>query len=150
MPTASTSCLVDGLAMSSCSHIMDTIASAKVHGLRDDLVRELTYLRVMDERPPHYLRQWRKKAEMTQQDLADALDTSKSVISALERFELQLSPKWLRRIAPVLKTREGYLIDVDPAEAPNDVIDIWNHIPLDDRDQALRVLRSFVKTGTND
>lgn len=86
---------------------------------------------------------------MTQQELADALDTSKSVISDMERGELQLSPKWLRRIAPILKTQPGHILDYDPAQVDTDIIDIWSRIDATDRDQAVRVLRSFVKTGTN-
>ena len=103
----------------------------------------------MDKKPPHYLREWRKFRHMTQQELADALDTSKSVISDMERGELQLSPKWLRRIAPILDTQPGYILDHDPNELNNDIIDIWAHIDAKDRDQAARVLRSFMKTGTN-
>jgi transcriptional regulator with XRE-family HTH domain len=96
---------------------------------------------------PHYLREWRKFRGMTQQELADALDTSKSVISDMERGELQLSPKWLRRIAPILKTQPGYILDHDPAELDNDIIDIWSHIDAKDRARAANVLRQFMKTA---
>jgi transcriptional regulator with XRE-family HTH domain len=104
----------------------------------------------MDERPPHFLREWRKFRKMTQQELADKLDTSKSVISDMERGNLQLSPKWARRIAPILETQPGYLLDHDPEELNTDIIDIWAHIPDRDKEQAARVLRSFVRTGTDD
>jgi len=103
----------------------------------------------MDDDRPHYLREWRKYRGMTQQALADALETSKSVISDLERGELQLSPKWLRRLSPVLKVQPGYILDHDPNELPTDIVDIWGKIDERDREQAARVLRSFVKTGTN-
>lgn len=103
----------------------------------------------MDEKVPHYLKEWRKFRGMTQQELADALETSKSVISDMERGELQLSPKWLRRIAPILETQPGHILDHDPNDLDNDIIDIWAHIDVGDRDQAIRVLKSFVKTGTN-
>lgn len=132
-----------------CSHITDTIANEKVRRSLNAPVRELTYHPIMDEKVPHYLKEWRKFRGMTQQELADALETSKSVISDMERGELQLSPKWLRRIAPILKTQPGHILDHDPAEIDNDIIDIWSHIDQRDRDQAIRVLRSFVKSGTN-
>lgn len=103
----------------------------------------------MDDKVPHYLKEWREFRKLTQQELADALDTSKSVISDMERGRLQLSPKWLRRIAPVLKTQPGHILDHDPKELDNDIIDIWAHIDAGDRDQAMRVLKSFVKTGTH-
>ena len=102
----------------------------------------------MDEKTPHYLREWRKFRNLTQQELADELGTSKSVISDMERGALQLSPKWLRRIAPVLKTQPGHILDHDPESLDSDIIDIWSRIDLTDRAQAARVLSSFVKSGT--
>lgn len=104
----------------------------------------------MADRPPHYLREWRRWRKMTQQELADAINTSKSAISDLERFNLQLGPKWLNRIAPVLQTQPGYILDHDPEDVPTDVIDIWSKIPERDRDRAARVLREFTRTGTDD
>jgi transcriptional regulator with XRE-family HTH domain len=103
----------------------------------------------MPEKPPHFLREWRKFRKMTQDELAAAVDTSKSTISDMESGRLQVSPKWLRRFAPVLKTQPGYILDHDPNELNTDVLDIWSHIDKDDREQAIRVLRSFVRTGTN-
>lgn len=84
---------------------------------------------------------------MTQDELAAAVETSKSVISDLERGNLQLSPKWLRRLAPVLKTQPGHILDHDPADLDNDVLEIWASIK--DKEQALLVLKSFARTGTS-
>jgi transcriptional regulator with XRE-family HTH domain len=150
MPVASTTCLMVGLDIPVCSHITDTIAREKVRGSANATVRELTYHPFMDEKVPHYLKEWRKFRGMTQQDLADRLETSKSVISDMERGELQLSPKWLRRIAPILETQPGHILDHDPNELDSDIIDIWAHIDLDKRETAINVLKQFVtKTGTN-
>lgn len=101
------------------------------------------------QKPPHYLRQWRLSRGLTQQELADRLNTSKSVISDLERFVLQMSPKWARRLADVLDTQPGHILDHDPEELPSDVFDIWSRIAKEDRPQAARVLRSFMRTGTD-
>jgi hypothetical protein len=69
----------------------------------------------------------------------------------MERDKLQLSPKWARRFAPILRTQPGYILDHDPADLDNDIIDIWAHIPDDEKDQARRVLETFTRrTGTND
>jgi transcriptional regulator with XRE-family HTH domain len=111
----------------------------------------LTYIADVADRPPHYLREWREFRKMTQDELADAVGTSKSVISDMERDKLQLSPKWARRFAPILRTQPGYILDHDPADLDNDIIDIWAHIPDDEKDQARRVLETFTRrTGTND
>lgn len=122
----------------------------------NDHVRELAYLPAMPETPPHYLREWRlfRKDKdgkpMTQDELAAAVGTSKSVISDLERGQLQLSPKWLRRLAPILNTQPGYILDRDPESLDTDIIDTWAQIDVHDRPTALRVLRSFRRTGTGD
>ncbi len=103
----------------------------------------------MSERPPHHLKAWRKFRRMTQDELAAAVDTSKSVISDMERDNLQLSPKWAHKLAPVLKTTAGHLIDTDPASLDSDILEIWTQISEGDREQAVKVLRSFVRTGTD-
>ena len=103
------------------------------------------------DRPQHYLREWRHFRHMTQQELADAVGTSKTVISEMERGNLQVSPKWLMKLAPALRTQPGHIIDHDPEELDSDIIDIWAHIPDENRAQAAAVLRTFQrKTGTDD
>lgn len=104
----------------------------------------------MEERAPNHLRAWRKFNKMTQQQLADAVSTTKSVISDLERGVVQLNDKWLRRLAPVLKTTPGWLLDHDPEDLGNDLIDAWSDVPEQFRPQAIAVLRTFAKTGTHE
>lgn len=84
---------------------------------------------------------------MTQQQLADAVGTSGSVISELESGKTKLSPKWLRRLAPVLQTTPGHLLDFHPDEIPTDVLDVWSQIPSDQRDQALSILKTFTRAA---
>jgi transcriptional regulator with XRE-family HTH domain len=104
----------------------------------------------MAERAPNNLRAWRKFRHLTQQELADALGTAKSVVSDLERGVVQLNDKWLRRLAPVLETQPGHILDHDPADLDTDIIDIWAHIPDENREQAVAVLRTFARrTGTD-
>jgi transcriptional regulator with XRE-family HTH domain len=103
----------------------------------------------MERSPPHYLKEWRKYRRMTQEALAHELDTTKSVISDMERDNLQMSPKWARRIAPILGTTPGHLLDTDPNEVDNDILNIWTQINSEDRSQAAKVLRSFIRTGTS-
>lgn len=150
IPVASTKSLTRGFLMPPCSHIMDFRSSGKVHDSRDDPIAGVSYIADMDDRPPHYLREWRKFRRMTQEELADAVGTSKSVVSEMERGNLQLSPKWLRKFAPVLKTQPGHILDHDPNELPTDILDIWEHIPERDRPVARRVLEGFRRTGTDD
>lgn len=96
----------------------------------------------------NYLRQWREKAGLSQEELADRVGTTKSVVSLLENEKRPLSSKWLRKFADALGTTPGRILDIDPAEANAEVLDIWDHIKTEDRQRAIRVLRSL--TGTDD
>lgn len=95
----------------------------------------------------NFLAAWRRHRGMTQQQLADAVGTSGSVISELEAGKTKLSPKWLRRLAPVLNTTPGFILDIDPDAMPTDVLDVWSTIPEESRDQALAVLRTFARAA---
>ncbi|MGH6991965.1 MAG: helix-turn-helix domain-containing protein [Caulobacteraceae bacterium] len=92
---------------------------------------------------PNHLRAWREFRHMTQAKLAEAIGTSGAVISLLESGDRALSPKWLNRIAPVLGTRPGHLLEIDPQDVDTDILDIWNAIPAEKRDQARDVLKTF-------
>lgn len=104
----------------------------------------------MEDRAPNHLRAWRKFRRMTQQELADKVGTAKSVISDLERGVVQLSDKWLRKLAPALQTQPGHILDYAPEDLDTDIIDIWSRIDGDQREQAAAVLRTFQRrTGTD-
>ncbi|WP_292085349.1 MULTISPECIES: helix-turn-helix domain-containing protein [unclassified Brevundimonas] len=104
--------------------------------------------RKADPHEQNHLRAWREFRHMTQDELAAAVDTNASVISLLESGARKLSPKWLRRLAPVLHTSPGYLLDHDPNDLPTAILDVWADIPVEQREQALKVLQSFRRTGT--
>ncbi|MEO8927570.1 MAG: helix-turn-helix transcriptional regulator [Caulobacteraceae bacterium] len=92
---------------------------------------------------PNYLKAWREYRRLTQAKLAEAIGTTGAVISLLEAGERRLSDKWLRKIAPVLGTRPGHLLEIDPSDVSTDILDIWAAIPEDRRDQARDVLKAF-------
>jgi transcriptional regulator with XRE-family HTH domain len=92
---------------------------------------------------PNHLKAWREFRHMTQARLAEAIGTTGAVISLLEAGERRLSDKWLRKIAPVLGTRPGHLLEIDPKDVSTDILDIWAEIPEDRREQARDVLKAF-------
>lgn len=98
---------------------------------------------------PNYLRAWREHRGMTQEQLAERVDTTANMIHYLETGERGLSAKWLRKLAPALDTTPGHLLEHDPNDLPTDILDIWAHISKRDRETAIRILETF-KTGTND
>lgn len=95
----------------------------------------------------NYLRQWRKFRQLSQEQLAEKVGTTKSVISLLENEERPLSSKWLRKLGDALDTTPGRILDIDPNETGAEILDIWDSIKDVDRARAVRVLRSL--TGTD-
>jgi transcriptional regulator with XRE-family HTH domain len=92
---------------------------------------------------PNHLRAWREHRGLTQARLAEAVGTTGAVISLLESGERGLSDKWLRKLAPVLRTRPGHLLEVDPEDVDDDIDEIWLSIPEERREQAREVLKTF-------
>lgn len=62
----------------------------------------------------NHLRAWRTREGLSQSELAEKVGTKASVISELESGVMQLSPKWLRKFAPIFRITEGQLLDFDP------------------------------------
>jgi len=106
----------------------------------------------MDEQPRralHFLREWREFRRMTQEQLAAAVETDKSVISLLESGSRGLSDKWARRLAPALGTTAGFLLDYDPNDLDTAFIEAALSVAKEDRPQALKILETFRRTGTH-
>lgn len=101
---------------------------------------------------PNYLRAWMEYRNMKGVDLADALggNVTPGMVSDLCNSKRALSAKWLRRIAPCLKTTPGMLLDHDPHELDNDIIEIWSDMDSRERRQLADIAKTLRKTGTND
>lgn len=96
-----------------------------------------------DRETGNLLRAWREHRQMTQENLAGQIGTTGAVISLLEAGERKLSPKWLRRLAPALGIRPGYLLDVHPDDADDEVIAAWSEIPQANRSQVREIIQTF-------
>jgi transcriptional regulator with XRE-family HTH domain len=94
-------------------------------------------------REPNFLRAWREYRGLTQAKLAEAVDTTGAVISLLEAGERGLSDRWLRRLAPVLGTTPGHLLDMDPHDVDNDFFEIFNSMSKEMQEQAKSVLKAL-------
>lgn len=97
----------------------------------------------------NHLEAWRRKAGMSQAELATAVDTTQGMIAHLESDRRGLSAKWLRRLAPALNTTPGMLLDHNPDDLSADVIDMWAHADLKQKRQITDIARTIVSDGTN-
>lgn len=98
---------------------------------------------------PNFLKAWREFRGLTQQELADKVDTNANMIGYLESGERGLSAKWLRRLAPALDTTSGMLLDHDPRELDSDIIDIWAHADTRQQRQLADIAKTLLRTGTS-
>jgi transcriptional regulator with XRE-family HTH domain len=119
------------------------------------------------DRPPHYLRQWRKHLGIALEqvrELAEALladrvvaegeepdlgkiGLSHSTLSRIETFKLPYNQALLELLAEIYGTDPASLIMRNPAD-PDGIWSIYDQIPEAARPTALRVLSGF-KTGTD-
>lgn len=100
----------------------------------------------------NYLFEWREFRGLTQEALAAAVKppTKASVISLLENGDRGLSNKWLERLKGPLRTKKGFILDVNPYEADSNILDIWGLIPESEQSRVRNILEQFTrKTGTD-
>lgn len=91
----------------------------------------------------NYLRAWRELRGITQEELAEKVETTGAVISLLETGKRPLSDKWLRKLAVALGTSAGFLLDHDPNDLDSAFLEAALDVPKERRAQALVILRSF-------
>ncbi|NML93776.1 helix-turn-helix transcriptional regulator [Novosphingobium sp. TW-4] len=130
-------------------HQVDELCS-----LREDLIADCLHnVGMADDKNggPNFLRVWREYRKMTQEELGAACQppTTGSVISLLEEGERGLSLKWLRRLAPALRTRPGWLADLDPREADTRTLEMIEAVPEESRDQVMKIIETFLLDGTH-
>ena len=97
---------------------------------------------------PNHLKAWMKFRKMNGAKLALALDITPGMVSDLANSNRALSAKWLRRIAPALRTTPGLLLDHDPFDLDNDITEIWLKANDDQRKQLSDVAKAIVRTGS--
>lgn len=101
---------------------------------------------------PNHLRAWMEHRGVKGVDLAKGLggNVTPGMVSDLINSNRALSAKWLRRIAPLLDTTPGMLLDHDPTELDADIIDMWSSASARQRKQLSEIAKTILKTGTED
>lgn len=93
-----------------------------------------------------FLRQWREYRGLTQQELADRTGRTKGYISNIERGESRYNEDVLEELAAALLCESWELIGRDPTaedDSTSGIVDIWDHIPAGNRQQARQILETF-------
>jgi plasmid maintenance system antidote protein VapI len=140
MPTAFESSVgVAGFVMTEYSPITNVFATPDFRGRANDSVFALPHYVRMDTEDrnggPNHLKAWMRFRKVKGAKLAELLETTPSVISELASSKTALSAKWLRRLAPHLRTTPGFLLDHDPKNLDEDFINMYVEANDDERRQ---------------
>jgi transcriptional regulator with XRE-family HTH domain len=137
---------VNSSAMRRCLHTAKTIARGKVCAESKDLPSGAWQNHVMSHK--NFIKAWREFRGLTLQTLGESIDppASPGTLSAYESGSRNVSMDRLTQIAEALKTTPGSLLDGPPRSVvPAEVISIWDRIPLERRDHARDVLKTFAE-----
>jgi transcriptional regulator with XRE-family HTH domain len=94
-----------------------------------------------------FIKQWREYRDLTQDDLAERLETSKASISRIENGEQAYTQDFLEACADALRTDPASLLMRDPTD-DEAVWSIWDRAKVGERQMIESIVRSVVKTGT--
>jgi transcriptional regulator with XRE-family HTH domain len=97
-------------------------------------------------RGKHYIKEWRLFRGLTQQKLADRLDTTKANISRIEAMKQNYTQDFLEVCADALGVDPGTLIMRDPTDR-NAPWSLWDQAKPGVRKQAMRVLQGGRKAA---
>ena len=103
----------------------------------------------MTNRHPFYLKQWRLHRGLSQQQLADRLESSKGYISDLERGVRRYNQDLLEALAYALMCEPADLLMRDTTKE-DAIWSIWESVPETDRPKVIEMIKVFSgkKTGT--
>lgn len=155
MPAAFARSTYDGASMCRHSQIANVYARHEFRRTGEDAHCKKTQNANMDDDDknggPNHLRAWMLHRDIKGVDLAKALggNVTPGMVSDLANGNRALSAKWLRRLAPLLGTTPGMLLDHDPREVSADLLDIWGHADPSQRRQLIDVAKAIVRTGTD-
>ena len=101
-----------------------------------------------------FIRSWRKHRGLTLAQLADRLDTelevaiSEGQLSRIERGETPYSQDILEAIAAALRCEPADLLVRDPA-TPDAIWSLWDTLQPVERIQAVEIIKTLRRTGTD-
>jgi transcriptional regulator with XRE-family HTH domain len=94
-----------------------------------------------------FIKQWREYRDLTQDELAERLETSKASISRIENGEQAYTQDFLEACADALRTDPASLLMRDPTD-DEAVWSLWDKAKVGERQMIESIVRSVVKTGT--
>ena len=94
----------------------------------------------------HFIREWRQYRGLTQEKLADRLETTKANISRIENLKQGYTQDFLDACADALRTDTASLIMRDPTD-PEGMWSIWEQAKPAERRQIVEIAKTLVRTS---
>jgi transcriptional regulator with XRE-family HTH domain len=94
-----------------------------------------------------FFKQWRLHRGLSQERLAERLETSVASISRIESGRQPYTQDFLEALAVALQTDPASLLMRDPSD-PEAIWSIWDNAKQGERKMILDIARTIVKTGT--
>lgn len=96
----------------------------------------------------HFIKEWRKHRDLSQEELADRMGITRGYVSQVENGKRRYDQLFLEAAAQALNCDPADLLIRDPTDK-NAPWSIWDQIDPLQREQAIKVLETFKKTGTD-
>jgi transcriptional regulator with XRE-family HTH domain len=120
---------------------------SKVARSANDRVAGYAHNVVVTTRPPHYIREWRKYRELTQERLGERIGRDKSIISKLENDRIDYSGEHLELIGAALGCEPRDLLDLPPNRTEAEVIDLLRRLHGEKKKAAIAMLKGLLEAG---
>lgn len=95
----------------------------------------------------HYIREWRKFRELTQDQLAERIGITKSYLSKIETGKKRYDQPFLEAAAVALRCEPADLIIRDPMD-PEGIWSVWDSLKPVERAQVVEIAKTLKRTGT--
>lgn len=100
------------------------------------------------DKPPHFIRAWRKHRGLTLEQLAERIGMSHQNLGKIERYKVPYNEELLDHLAEHLRCEPGDLIIRDPSQTEA-IWSIWEQLAPADQVRVVEVAKTFKRTGTD-
>lgn len=95
----------------------------------------------------HFIREWRKHRELSQEQLAERIGINRAYLSKIEGGKRRYDQPFLEAAAEVLRCEPADLIIRDPSD-PDGIWSIWDALSQPQRTQVVEIAKTLKRTGT--
>lgn len=94
----------------------------------------------------HFIKEWRKHRELTQEQLAERIGINRAYLSKIESGKRRYDQPFLEAAAVVLRCEPADLIIRDPTD-PEGIWSIWDALAGPERRQVVEIAKTFKKAS---